>query len=172
MDQQLFSLVHNLAGKSQILDFFGIFFANYFPYLVALAAVLLFVAEKDMRKKFDYYATLFLSLIISRGILTEAIRFAYHRLRPFVALGFTPLVVDNSYAFPSGHATFFFALATAVWFFNKKWGWRFFAAAAIIGLARIFAGVHWPSDIVGGALIGIGSAWLAQWSLHKISAKN
>jgi undecaprenyl-diphosphatase len=42
---------------------------------------------------------------------------------------------------------------------HKKWGIVFFAGAILMGLARIIAGIHWPVDILVGALIGILSAW-------------
>ncbi len=160
-DLALFNLIHDLAGKSRLLDFLGIFLADYFGYLLILAAIALVAMESDWRKKFNYYTTLALSLILSRGIFTETIRFIYARPRPFTALEFAPLIAEKDYgAFPSGHAAFYFALAGVIWLLNKKWGWRFAAAAALMGLARVFAGVHWPLDIVGGAIVGLGSVWL------------
>lgn len=168
-DLTLFNWIHGIAGKSRLLDFLGIFLADYSGYIVAFAAIILLMAEKDLRRKFSYYAVLIFSVILSRGILTETIRFFYDRQRPFVALDFSPLVYENSHAFPSGHSSFFFAVAGAVWLFNRKWGWRFFIAAALIGLARVFAGVHWPSDILAGAAVGLLSAWISDKILisHK-----
>lgn len=160
-DLILFNWIHDLAGKSRLLDFLGIFLANYFPYLVIFTAVILLIAEPNLRKKFSYYATLIFAVILSRGLITEGIRFLYNRPRPYVELGFSPLVPENSYSFPSGHAAVFFAVAGAVWLYDKKWGWRIFIAATLIGLARIFVGVHWPSDILAGAVVGIFSVWLA-----------
>jgi len=172
MDLILFNWIHGLAGKSRLLDFFGIFLADYLGYAIMVIAFVLLLADSDLRKKFKYYALLILSVIFSRGIITEAIRFIYARPRPFISLDFSPLVNESGYnSFPSGHATFFFAVAGAVWLFNKKWGWRFFAAAVLIGIGRIFTGVHWPSDILAGAIIGFASVWLAQRILGKHSDK-
>jgi undecaprenyl-diphosphatase len=100
--------------------------------------------------------------IFSRGIVTEVIRFFCHRPRPFVENHFTPLITDPSitYSFPSGHASFYFAIGTVLYFYNKKAGILFLLGSAVIGVARVFAGVHWFSDVVGGALIGIFSGWL------------
>lgn len=163
MDLYFFNAIHNLAGKSRLLDFFGIFFADYFGYFLILAAIVIIGMEPDWRKKFNYYALIALSLILSRGILTETIRFIYARLRPFIALGFNPLIVEiDRGAFPSGHAAFYFALAGVMFLLNKKLGWRFIGAAALMGLARVFVGVHWPLDIIGGAVVGLGSVWLAE----------
>jgi undecaprenyl-diphosphatase len=68
---------------------------------------------------------------------------------------FTPLVPETDFSFPSGHMTFFFALSMAIYMYNKKWGIWFMAASLIMGIARIIAGVHYPTDILGGAIIGI-----------------
>jgi undecaprenyl-diphosphatase len=45
-----------------------------------------------------------------------------------------------------------------VFFFHKKWSFLFFVGAVLIGIARVIAGIHWPIDILGGAIIGILSA--------------
>ena len=159
-DLLIFSLIHNLAGKSRLLDFLGIFLAGYLGYLLVLAAVVIIAMESDWKKRFLNFSFMALSLIISRGIITEVIRAVYYRPRPFIALDFTPLIAEaNHGAFPSGHATFFFALAGIIWLLDKKWGWRFLIAASLMGLARVFVGVHWPLDILGGAVVGIFSVW-------------
>lgn len=77
---------------------------------------------------------------------------------------FVPLIPHaNSASFPSGHATFFFAIGTVLYMYNKKAGVVFLAGSALIGVARILAGLHWTSDIVGGALIGVASGVLIVW---------
>ena len=78
-----------------------------------------------------------------------------------MALDFTPLIEPvNQGAFPSGHAAFYFSLAGVIWLLNKNLGWRFAGAAALMGLARVFVGVHWPLDILGGAAAGIISVYI------------
>jgi len=62
---------------------------------------------------------------------------------------------ENFQSFPSGHAIFFFALSAVAYSFNKKLGIFFLICSIIMGIARIFVGVHWPSDILGGAVLGI-----------------
>jgi len=66
---------------------------------------------------------------------------------------------EDYQSFPSGHALFFFAAATAIWHYDKKLGYAFFFAAALISSARIFVGVHWPSDVIAGAALGILTGW-------------
>jgi len=62
---------------------------------------------------------------------------------------------DLHMSFPSGHMTFLFALGMAIYFHNKKAGYLLFAGGFLIGLARIFVGVHYPLDIFGGIILGI-----------------
>ncbi len=167
-DLSIFNAIHDLAGKSRLLDFFGVFFADYSGYLLVLAAIVILSVESDWRKKFLNFSLLAMSLIISRGIITEAVRFVYYRPRPFVALDFNPLIAEvNRGAFPSGHAAFYFALTGVIWILDRKWGWRFGAAAILMGLARIFTGVHWPLDVVAGSATGLASVLLSAYLLKR-----
>lgn len=128
-----------------------IFFAEYFPYIVAGG----FIVYALARSKWRFLIEGFLAGFLARGGV-ELIRLFVHRPRPFVAdPSLIPLISESSYSFPSGHTAFFFALATIVYAHNKRVGYWFFAASAAIGLARVLAGVHYMSDILGGALLGI-----------------
>jgi len=79
--------------------------------------------------------------------------------RPFVEGGFKPLInvpLREYYAsFPSGHASFMAALATAAFFTDKAVGVVFFVIAALVSLGRVLVGVHFPIDVFGGLGIGV-----------------
>jgi len=158
-DLQLFYALNNLAGKSPTLDRFFVFLASDMAYLIlGVFVVLLFFSKYENREKIRMFIIALVSALIARGIITELIRYFYHRPRPFMVLDTHQLLIDNAWSFPSGHATFFFALATALYFYNKKWGSGFFIATLLITTSRVIAGVHYPSDILGGMLIGIITA--------------
>lgn len=162
IEQKLFLWIHALTGASQILDFFGIFFAEYLGYFLILASILLIWSLNGWQKRMHYFSFLAVALILSRGIFTELIRFFYYRPRPFLVFNFAPLIAEaEKTAFPSGHAAFYFALALTVFLINRKWGWYFIAAASLMGLSRVFIGVHWPLDIIGGALVAGISVYIA-----------
>jgi undecaprenyl-diphosphatase len=166
-DLSVFNFLHSLSGKFWLADWAWIFFAEYLPYFLALAALYMVFKERG-RKRIYYFALMSLPVILSRGIITEAIRFFYGRERPFSAMDFSPLVSADAFdSFPSGHAAFFFALATAVYFLDRKAGKWFFALAFLMAVGRICAGIHWPLDILGGAVIGVISAFLARKALPK-----
>ncbi len=168
IDLFLFNLIHGFADRSGFIDGIGIFFARFVPYLLVLVALWILVRIRGWRHRFYFFSLAALALIISRGILTEVIRFWVNRPRPFELLSFTPLIShDAGGSFPSGHATAYFALSFIVFLFlrsypvdSRRWGLWFLSGSAFMALARVFAGVHWLSDVLGGAAIGLGSAYL------------
>jgi undecaprenyl-diphosphatase len=168
MDIQLFYFFNNLAGRWGVFDMVVVFFAHYVPYLLMVVFLgFLYFSKYSLQKKIHIFWVTMLSAAIARGFITELIRMFYHRPRPFVALPVHQLLVDSAWSFPSGHATFFFAMAAALYFHNKKWGAWFFVASVLISIARVIAGVHYPSDIVGGALIGVAVAYTVTHYLSK-----
>jgi undecaprenyl-diphosphatase len=65
------------------------------------------------------------------------------------------LVEETGSSFPSKHATISFLLATFVFLLNKKLGFLFLVFAVLVSTGRVFVGVHYPSDILVGAIFGI-----------------
>jgi undecaprenyl-diphosphatase len=148
------------------------FFAQYLAYvLVAIFLVLLIFSKKNSHEKIIFFLFAAVSIFLSRIIITEAIRYFYPVSRPFVDNAVNQLIFhETSGSFPSGHATFFFALAMAIMLATRwrTWGVVFFAGAILMGLARVIAGIHWPYDILGGAIIGIFSTLIVKKILDKL----
>lgn len=158
MNQAVFTFIHNFAGRNFLLDGIGIFFAQYFPYFLFIGAFWLILREPGWRRRLFFFSEAALAVIVSRGIVTEFIRFLYYSPRPFESLGFTPLIPESGSSIPSGHAAFYFALAIVIFFYNRRWGTWYFVFVLVNGIARIFTGVHWPSDVLAGAALGIATA--------------
>lgn len=174
LDTQLFYFLNNFAGQSPFFDAVIVFFASYFAYiLVALFLIFLFFSQYSKREKLQIFFVAGISTLVARFGITELIRFFYHRPRPFTALSDVhQLLTNGAWSFPSGHAAFFFAMATAIYFYNKKWGIGFFIATILITVSRVIAGIHYPSDIIGGALIGIIIAYLTFSITRKMAAQD
>ncbi len=106
----------------------------------------------------------FAALILARGMATML----PFRLRPIheIGIGFQPpslpivMNLENWSSFPSDTASLFFALSFGIWRLSRPIGAALMAYSAIlICLPRIYLGIHYPSDIVAGALLGIAAAW-------------
>lgn len=162
IDTQLFYLLNSLVGQSLFLDKLIVFLASYLAYiLVVLLLALLLFSQYSRPEKLQMLLVAGVSVVIARFGITELIRLFYHRPRPFSALdNVRQLLTNGEWSFPSGHATFFFALSTAVYLYNKKWGIGFFAATILMTMSRVIAGIHYPSDVVGGAVVGIIVAYI------------
>ncbi|MEK7651315.1 MAG: phosphatase PAP2 family protein [Patescibacteria group bacterium] len=166
-DINLFNWIHGVSGWSVFSDGLIIFFAQYLAYILFGAAVFFIFKNKGLKSKIGTFLRLALTVLISRGIIAGAIAYFYARPRPFVALGFKPLVNETNTSFPSGHASFLFALGFVIFSLNRRWGYWFISLAFLNGLARIFAGVHYPTDIAGGILVAL-AGWAIVYSLlHK-----
>ena len=144
------------------------FLASTLPWLF-LPFLVLFVCLKEKISHIKIVLEALASALFSRFVITEIIHFFYSRPRPFESFPeirqFTMRAGGDS--LPSGHAAFFFGLAFSIFLYNKKWGTFLLALAVIMGVARIGVGVHYLSDIVSGALMGVLSAFLIQLVVKK-----
>ena len=109
---------------------------------------------------------------IGLGISNAAvaiINLHFFRLRPFdvqeVQLLFYP-PTDSS--FPANPVAITFAIATGVWFANRKIAIAMYVVASIFGLSRVYAGVFYPLDVVAGALLGMAITYVAYLVLKLI----
>jgi undecaprenyl-diphosphatase len=170
MDLFLFQQMNYNMGRWPELDFIVIFFAKYFEYFVILI-LFLFLLER-FSKYWKMVLKALIAAVLARLVFTNLIRWIFPRNRPFVDHQVNLLLSKiNESSFPSGHAAFFFGLATIVFYYHRDSGILFFLFAILISLARVFAGIHWPSDIVGGAIVGIFAGWLVNALYQKYFVK-
>jgi undecaprenyl-diphosphatase len=81
-----------------------------------------------------------------------------------------PLVtIPHSHSFPSGHTATSFAAATVLSAFAPRAAPAFYILALAIGYSRLYVGVHWPLDVVGGAVIGVLTALLLLAAVRRRS---
>lgn len=176
MDFYLFNQINQFALKWLWLDTLAIFFAQYFEYVLIFFLLLFLV--RNFRKYWLMVIQAFLAAILARLVIVGIIRYFLPRPRPFLEVPVNLLLEpQNQASFPSGHAAFYFAIATIVFLYLKKvypsskfwWGVGilFFAGSFLITIARVFVGVHWPSDILAGAIIGIFSGWIINFLFRR-----
>ena len=154
-------------------------FDKFFPFIT------------EVKNWYIAYIILFLILVIKGGrigriaaigsllLITASDQFSsffikhlVERIRPCNALPDVRLLVGatQSYSFPSSHAVNNFAAATYFYKIFPKYKWPLFIVAFLLAFSRPYVGVHYPSDIIGGAIIGIGIGYLFAKIIIKVDS--
>ena len=110
------------------------------------------------------------AIAVNEGI-TEIMKYSINRNRPFVTYpDITKKSAAGSPSFPSGHTSSAFSTATSLSLAYPKWYIiaPTFTWAGTVGYSRMHLGVHYPSDVVAGAVVGAGSAWLTYYINKKL----
>jgi undecaprenyl-diphosphatase len=142
---------------------------DYFILIsLSLTLVALWFIGKNIKQREHYQRAVF-QAAASMGLATgfiKIINLHYTRLRPFEAMPeLLPQVERLFYpptdsSFPSNPAAVSFAAATAVWFSHRKMGLFLYILAFSMCFARVYVGVHYPLDIIGGAAIAVVTAYI------------
>jgi membrane-associated phospholipid phosphatase len=119
------------------------------------------------RKSYEIFGAIAIELAVS-----ETMKIIIDRPRPAQMYPgeIFPYSNVSGYSFPSGHSSLAFATAASLSIIYKKWYVTIpaYLWAASVGYARIYLGVHYPSDVLAGAIVGIGSAYLSHWVSKKL----
>ena len=121
-------------------------------FWIAAAVVLLFF-KKTRRCGICIGASLLIGVIIGNGIIKNVVA----RPRPYDAIAGIESVVSHlsDYSFPSGHSLCCFEAATALAMNRTRWAIPAYVAAVLVAVSRLFLFVHYPTDVICGALLGI-----------------
>ncbi len=139
------------------------------PVIIIVGLLWIWLMIKGGRTGRTAGILLVLTIIVSDQVSSSLLKNMVARLRPCSVLQGVRLLVDcgSGYSFPSSHAVNNFAGATILARFYRKYAWGWFSFATLIALTRPYVGVHYPSDIVGGAIVGIACAlgMIAAWEI-------
>lgn len=134
-------------------------------------SILLLIPKKTRKAGIAALFAMILNLLFTNVVLKNMVA----RTRPYEVIEGLRILIDpeKSFSFPSGHTASSFAAAYAYYRCStqKKWGIAALVLAGLIGFSRLYVGVHYPTDVIGGALIGIFAAWLASVAVKFISEK-
>lgn len=160
-DVALLHLVNDWVGRVPAVDWVARALVNDFmvPTTMALvAAWLWFAGQSERERTMNRRAVLLIGLgVIFTNALIKDLSYVYFRPRPFATETVQLLFYRPSVSsFPSVPIALAFCFAAGAWYSSPRLGKALALLGALYGLARVYAGVHYPSDIIGGALIGAG----------------
>jgi undecaprenyl-diphosphatase len=163
LDYLIFEKINNFAGQNDWVDRIGIFGARYLIVIMAVSLLrYVFIYKTKAQRFFNLKVLLNAALAVLLGLFINLIISIFiQRPRPFeLGLGVNLYgMLAGGDSFPSKHTTIAFALAMAVFLYHRRFGAVLLVLAVLVGLSRIFVGVHYPLDVLAGALVGITAAY-------------
>lgn len=155
-NQDLFFLIYNLRGVP-FWDNLMIFGAKEAIFLEFILSIILAIKWRTERRAL----VLFLVAAPITLLAIKLIHLIYFEPRPFMHLVNIQPLIDHTIdaSFPSVHTSVAFALAFSYFLIKSRFFWIFLILALWIGFARIYVGVHYPLDILGGIVLGFITAF-------------
>lgn len=170
MNYHIFQQINGWAGHSKLLDNIMIMLSDSLPYIaVAIILYLWFIGNKQLgiEKRYTAMYTIFSSAIAL--VINAIIHLVYYHPRPFVTHHVHQLVphtVDSS--FVSDHAVLVFAIAWTFIMRNERFKYPIFIWAIVVGISRIYVGVHYPFDVIGSALLSCATSGIVLYLSAKL----
>ena len=139
------------------------------PLCLAVPAGLFITGMIEKDRTLKENALFITESIVISSLTTWTMKSVIKRDRPAIHdPSFIAVMDEHSYSFPSGHTSEAFSMATSLSIKYRQWYVVVpaFAYAGLAGYSRLYLGVHFPTDVLAGALVGSGSAWLT-WKLNQ-----
>ncbi|WP_079412756.1 undecaprenyl-diphosphatase [Paenibacillus ferrarius] len=156
VDYHWFQMINELGHTLAVLNPIMRLFASYAEYVFYVGVVIYWFTRHEVKRRMVGESIVAACLaLLSSGIIGHF----FYRDRPFVTHTVLQLIAHPANAsFPSDHAIGAFVIATSIWIYRKKDGWLWLILAGCIAFSRVWTGVHYPSDVLGGAFIGVVAA--------------
>lgn len=168
LDHRLFLTLNHLP-HSLFTDWFALWLSGIGVGGLIWLLISIWVFLKVEKKDHWFFLPVIVATAISEFAANIALKDFFARNRPPLSLGAifvsTP---PNDYSFPSGHATFAWALAVVLAGKEPRAKYLFYILAILISLSRIYLGVHYPADVIYGSLVGVVIGWFSLWLEQQV----
>jgi len=151
MDKKLFKIINQFAGRNLLLDRLMVFASNELRFVYGFVLITLLVLN-HFNKKFVYESIISMMITLSLKKLVNKVKYIP---RPFLTRNanvLLPSLQDSS--FLSKHTLLSFTVSTTVYLYNRVLGKILYFLSFLVGLSRIWVGVHYPYDIIRSSIIG------------------
>lgn len=167
LDISLFHLI-NSSWTNSVFDVVFPFITNLNrqPAILALVlAVMIWAVWRGGERGRRVVLMMVLTIIVTDQVNSFVLKDLFGRVRPCHVLAEVRLLVDcgSGLSFPSSHAVNNFAGALVIGFFYPRALWYLMGFATVVAYSRVYVGVHYPSDVLGGAIVGLMFAALLLW---------
>lgn len=153
----LFRLVNDLGKEHPFLNPVFSFIAEYMVFFLALSVLFIWFSRNTDNRIMILCASIAFICAFTIGKVSGVFHSNY---QPFVELTDVNKLIhkekDNS--FPSDHTILFFSYCISFWLFKRGWSILWVLLAVLVGVSRIWVGVHYPFDILAGILISLATA--------------
>jgi undecaprenyl-diphosphatase len=171
LDETLFRAVNH--GGGSLVDALAVMVSTtWFGVVAGAVAVVAILAIARGRRRAALLLAFALALVASDFVGSHALKPLIGRMRPCFALPvgtFRWLAPASDVgSLPSLHSANFFAMAVVTWCVDRRVGIAALVIATLVALSRVYVGVHWPTDVLAGAVWGVLCAWTALWISRRI----
>ena len=176
-DKMIFDYLHSFAFRTEVFDAITIFIATTFGTVLTIGVILFLIFHRDevgpqytwplIKKRVGEAGVILTSAFLS-WLFVTILKSFFASPRPFITFTeIQTLFLYGTYdSFPSGHATFFAALGTALFIYHRGIGTFYLVCALLIGISRVVAGIHFPFDIIAGFILGGVTSFLVYKTLR------
>jgi membrane-associated phospholipid phosphatase len=169
IDIRVFRFINQSLSNS-LFDSLMPFVSNSPSFACILLALAVYMIWKGGVRGRLCALMLLLSLCIGNWLVGDSIKNTVGRLRPFHTLPDAVLRVGmgGSYSFPSSHAANWFGATMILLIYFRRTVWILLPLAMLVGFSRVYNGVHYPSDVLAGAVLGAGYSAAVVWMLDSL----
>jgi len=166
------NLLHNINPSNTSSKVWKLATSAAYPIAAGVPAGILVAGYLQHDKDLELKGWKIVGALAVNTVIAEGLKYAVNRERPYEKY---PSLIhpfdasEKGQSFPSGHTSEAFAMAASLSIECKKWYVVLpaYGYASAVGYSRLYLGEHYPTDVLAGAVVGIGSAYLSNWLQHK-----